>query len=257
MKFNNRNRTISPQARIGSNVRIGDNTVIYAGVEIADGSTICNDCIIGEPLAAYYHDESYRNPRTVIGGGALIRSHAILYAGCSFGEEFSTGHRVIVRENTSVGNHCSFGTFVDVQGDVCIGNYTRLHSNVHIAQGCTIDDFVFFYPFSVMTNDPWPPSNDLRGGHVRRYTQVGVHAVILPGVQVGENCLIGANALVTRNVPDYSIIAGEPARVLMDIRSFVALGKGKPYPWMYRFDRGMPWQGIGYEAWMNRERVAG
>jgi acetyltransferase-like isoleucine patch superfamily enzyme len=250
MRFNNRNICISSQAKIGRNVKIGDNSTIYDYVEIGDDSTICNDSVIGEPLNSYYRDPTYINPPTVIGPGSLVRSHSIIYAGCTIGAGFSSGHRITIRENSIIGEHCSIGTLSDIQGNVTIGKYSRLHSNVHISQTCSVGDFVFFYPYAVMTNDPYPPSEDIKGGYVGNYSQVGVHAVILPGVRVGDNCLIAANSVVTRAVPDFSLVKGDPARVVTDIREYVVMGKGKPYPWMYRFERGMPWQGIGYDAWM-------
>jgi acetyltransferase-like isoleucine patch superfamily enzyme len=253
MKFNNRNVYISPKSKLGNNVRIGDNTAIYDNVEIGDDSIICNDSVIGEPLAAYYHDSGYKNPATVIGAGSLVRSHSIIYAGCTIGPRFSTGHRVTIRENTGIGEHCSIGTLSDIQGNVKIGRYCRLHSNVHIAQGCSMGDFVFLYPFSVMTNDPFPPSIDVKGGYIGNYSQIGVHAVVLPGIQVGENCLIGANSVVNRKVPDYSLAMGDPVKIVMDIRKYVVMGKGSPYPWMNRFDRGMPWEGLGFDVWIKQD----
>jgi acetyltransferase-like isoleucine patch superfamily enzyme len=251
MKFNNRNVHISPKSKIGRNVKVGDNSVIYDNVEIGENSIICNDTVIGEPLAAYYQDVGYENHPTVIGPDSLVRSHSIIYAGCRIGAGFSTGHRVTIRENSIIGESCSIGTLSDIQGDVTIGSYCKLHSNVHIAQTCSIENFVFLYPFSVMTNDPYPPSNDIKGGHVGSYTQVGVHAVILAGVQVGENCLIGANSVVSKLVPDFSLAMGDPARVLMDIRKYTVMGKGRPYPWMNRFECGMPWEGMGFDVWTN------
>lgn len=253
MKFNGLNVQVSPKAKVGRNVKLGDNVTIYDGVQIGDDSIICNDSVLGEPLPDYYRSEAYENPSTVIGGGALIRSHAIIYAGCTIGACFSSGHRITVRENTTIGDHCSLGTLVDIQGSTQLGKYCRLHSNVHLSQGSRVGDFVFFYPFSVMTNDPWPPSTDLRGGRVGSYTQVGVHAVILPGIHIGENCLIGANSVVTKAVPAFSVVSGDPGRVVTDIRDYVAMGKGRPYPWMKRFDRGMPWEGIGYAQWLEQE----
>ena len=252
MKFNSRNVYISPKSQLGSNVRIGDNAAIYDNVEIGDDSIICNDSVIGEPLAAYYHDPSYENPVTVVGAGSLVRSHSIIYAGCTIGPRFSTGNRVTIRENSSIGGHCSIGTQSDIQGNVKIGRYCRLHSNVHIAQGCSMGDFVFLYPFSVMTNDPFPPSTEIKGGYIGNYSQIGVHAVVLPGIQVGENCLIGANSVVNRKVPDYSLAMGDPVKIIMDIRKYVVMGKGSPYPWMNRFDRGMPWEGLGYDIWIKQ-----
>jgi len=253
MKFNDRNVSISPRAHIGKNVRIGDNAVIYAGVEIGDDSIICNDVVLGEPLGAYYSDESYINPPTVVGPGALIRSHSIIYAGCKIGCCFASGHHSLIRENSTFGDHCSIGSMTDIEGEVHIGNYCRLHSNVHISQTCTIGDFVWFYPFAVMTNDPYPPSNDIRGGSIGNYTQVAVHAVILPGVEVGENCLIGANSVVSKTVPPFSLAMGDPASVVMDLRNYIVMGKGRPYPWMKRFDRGMPWQEVGFTEWDERQ----
>ena len=252
MKFNGRNVFISPNAKIGNNVRIGDNTTIYDGVEIGDDTIICNDSVIGEPLNAYYSDTSYKNPTTTIGSKSIVRSHSIIYAACTIGSGFSSGHRVTIRENTTIGKSCSVGTLSDIQGQTKVGNYCRLHSNVHLAQGSTLGDYVFMYPYSVMTNDPYPPSNDVRGGFIGNYTQVGVHAVIIPGIKVGENCLIGANSVVNKRLPDYSLAMGDPIKVVMDLRTYVAMGKGNPYPWMKRFDRGMPWEGIGYEIWMQQ-----
>jgi len=253
MKFNGRNIYISPSARLGQNVKLGDNCTIYDGVEIGDNTIICNDSVIGEPLAAYYRDPDYINPPTIIGPDSIIRSHSIIYAACTIGRDFSSGHRVTIREETSIGVGCSIGTLSDIQGQAKIGDYCRLHSNVHLAQGSTIGNFVFLYPYVVMTNDPYPPSTDIRGGFVGSYTQVGVHAVILPGMKVGENCLIGANTVVNRRVPDYSLALGDPVKVVMDVRKYVVMGKGNPYPWMKRFDRGMPWAGIGFDAWMQQQ----
>lgn len=252
MKFNGRNVYVSSKSKIGRDVKIGDNSAIYDNVEIGDHSIICNDAVVGEPPTAYYRDPSFENPPTVIGPNSLVRSHTIVYAGCKIGAGFSTGHRVTIRENSIIGESCSIGTLSDIQGDVRIGNYCKLHSNVHIARTCSIGNFVFLYPFSVMTNDPYPPSNDINGGYVGSYTQVGVHAVILAGVQVGENCLIGANSVVSKRVPDFSLAMGDPIKVLMDIRKYVVIGKGRPYPWMNRFERGMPWEGIGFDVWIKQ-----
>ena len=254
MKFNGRNVFVSPKARIGKNVRIGDNTAIYDNVEIGDNSIICNDTVLGEPLAAYYEENSYENPPTAIGANSLIRSHSIIYAGCSIGAGFSSGHRITIREHCVIGEHCLVGTLCDVQRRARIGRSCKLYSSVHLAPTSILGDFVFMFPYAIMTNDPWPPSNDLKGGRIGDFSVVAVHAVILPGVEVGKNCLIGANSVVRGRVPDFSLATGDPAKVVMDIRDYVVLGKGRPYPWMKRFERGMPWEGLGFEAWMRQNQ---
>jgi len=251
--FNNQNVRISQKATIGKNVRIGDNTVIFDNVVIEDNVTIAHNCIIGEPLNEYYSDPDYENPVTIIGANSLIRSHAILYAGNIFGKHVSTGHRITLRENNTIGDHTVIGTGTDIQGNVIIGNYCRIYSSVAMAPFSKIGDYVFIFAFVVLTNDPYPPSEDLKGCTISDYTQVAAHSTILPGVKVGSNCLIGANSVVNHHIDDYSFVMGNPAKLIMDIRKYVMLGKGRLYPWMYRFSRGMPWENIGYENWMNKK----
>jgi acetyltransferase-like isoleucine patch superfamily enzyme len=243
-----RNSYISPKAKLGRNVTVGHNTTIYDHVEIGDDSVICSNASVGEPLSAYYHDDRYQNPPTVIGPGSTIRSHSVIYAGCEIGEGFSSGHHVLIRSDTIIGKHCSIGSLSDIEGEVTIGSHCRLHSNIHISQTSSIGDCVWMFPFSVITNDPYPPSHDIRGAHIGSYSLLCVHAIVLAGLRVGENCLVGANSVVNKNLPDFSLASGTPLKVL-DIRNYAVVGKGKLYPWMTRFERGMPWEGIGYEAW--------
>jgi acetyltransferase-like isoleucine patch superfamily enzyme len=246
MIFNNLNIRVSPKASIGRNVRIGDNTVIYDNVVVEDDVTISHNCVVGEPLNDYYTNPEYKNPQTVIGEGSLIRSHSIIYAG----NKLQTGHRITLRENNIIGDHTVIGLLSDIQGNARIGDYCRLYSNVVVSSDVVIGNFVFLYPYVVLTNDPYPPSNDLKGGTIGDYSIIGVHSTVLSGVSIGSNCLIGAGSLVTTSIPDYSLAMGNPAKVEMDIRKYVVvLNKGKMYPWMTRFSRGMPWDGVGFEEW--------
>jgi acetyltransferase-like isoleucine patch superfamily enzyme len=256
MKFNNRNVFVSENAKIGANVKIGDNSVIYDNVIIGDNSVISNDCVIGEPLSDYYSDKDYINPPTEIGAGAFIRSHAIIYSGSKFGINFSTGHRVTIREGTVFGSNCRVGTLSDIQGHSSFGNHCWLHSNVHIGQKSTIGNFVFIYPYVVFTNDPTPPSNICIGPTVGDFSQVAVFSVLLPGVKVGKHCLIGAGSVVGKDVDDYSLVVGSPGKKLKDVREIKSRETGEShYPWPNRFFRGMPWSEIGFEAWEELNQV--
>lgn len=249
MKFNNRNIYISPKAIIGKNVKIGDNTSIYDNVIIGDNSVVSNDCIIGEPSNGYYFDSDYVNPKTEIGNNALIRSHTIIYSGCNIGNEFSTGHRVTIRENSKIGDSCRIGTLCDLQGNLIIKDFVWLHSNVHIGQKSIINSYVFIYPYVILTNDPRPPSNEIVGPEIGEYSQIAVNSVILPGVKVGENCLIGANSLVAKDCENYSLVVGSPAKRIKDVRDIKDSDGQNLYPWPIRFDRGMPWEGLTFEEW--------
>src|SRR5574342_1275004 len=111
---------LHPTAIIGENVEIGENVtvgahcIVYDNVELDDNVVIGPNSAIGEPLADYYHDQNYKNPKLIIGRDSLVRSNAIIYAGSNIGHHFECGHRVTIRENTTVGNHCRIGTLSDV-----------------------------------------------------------------------------------------------------------------------------------------------
>jgi UDP-3-O-[3-hydroxymyristoyl] glucosamine N-acyltransferase len=258
MKFNQRNVQISKSASIGKNVRIGDNTVIYDNVVIGDNTVISNNCIIGEPLATYYQDRKYINPITNIGQNSLIRSHTILYANSEYGCDFSTGHRVTIRENSKFGSHCRVGTLSDIQGFSNFGEHCWLHSNVHIGQGSNIGNFVFIYPYVVFTNDPTPPSDICEGPTVGDYSQIAVYSVLLPGIKIGRHCLIGAGSILGKNVGDYKLALGNPAKVIKDVREIKSRATGQGhYPWPDRFSRGMPWDGMGFATWLEENGELG
>lgn len=255
MKFNNKNVSISPSAKIGQNVKIGDNTVIYDNVTIGDNTTICNDCHIGEPTGDYYKNPNYENPPTIIGNNCLIRSHSIIYATNKIGDDLITGHHIVVRTGNTIGHHSSIGNFTELHGDAQIGNYVRLHSNVCICELAIIHDYVWIFPGSILSNGVTPPGNELLGPEVGKYSVLAVNAVLLPGVKIGENCLIGASAVVTKDVNDFSVAVGSPAKTITDIRNLKSKTTGlNHYPWPNNFDRGMPWQGLDYNEWLNNQK---
>jgi len=252
MKFNNKNVFIDSSAVLGENVQIGDNTTIYSNVIIGDNSIIADNCVIGEPNNNYYtNQETYMNPKTIIGSDSLIRSFSIIYSGSIFGNFLNTGHHVTIRENSNVGSNCSIGTYADIQGDCKIGDYCRFQSNVTIGQKSEIGSFVFIYPNVVLTNDPTPPSNLIKGVFIDDYSQITSGTIMMPGAKVGKNCLISAQSTVRGRFDDDSFISGSPAKNigLLSKMPFFNSTKKRHYPWMFFFNRGMPWEGVGFETW--------
>ena len=255
MKFNNRNVFISPSAKIGANVKIGDNTVIYDNVTIGDNTIICNDCQIGEPTGDYYKNDDYQNPPTVIGSDCLIRSHSIIYATNVIGNHLITGHHIMVRTGNKIGNNCSIGNGTELHGDAIIGNYVRLHSDVCICEHAVIGNYVWIFPGSILSNGVNPPGNLLLGPQIGDYTVLAVNVVVLPGVKIGEHCLLGASSLITKDVSAYSVMVGNPAKYVNDIREVKSKQTGeKYYPWPNNFERGMPWAGISYNEWLAAQK---
>jgi UDP-3-O-[3-hydroxymyristoyl] glucosamine N-acyltransferase len=255
LKFTNRNVYISPSAQLGTNVRVGDNTAIYDNVIVEDNCIIANDCVVGEPVSEYYlAPDGYINPPTIIGRNSLIRSHSIIYCSSKLGEGFSSGHRITVRENSVFGSHCRLGTLCDIQGNSTFGDYCWLHSNVHIGQQSILGNFVFIYPYVVLTNDPTPPSNTVLGPSVGDYSQIAVFSVLLPGVKVGRHCLIGAGSVVGRDVEDFQLALGNPARAVRHVSEIRSRETGEShYPWPLHFDRGMPWEDRDFGDWISTQ----
>jgi acetyltransferase-like isoleucine patch superfamily enzyme len=241
---------ISPAATIGAGVTVGAYAIVHDGVRVGDHSVVGAHCILGEPLAASYEDAAYENPPLVIGPRAMIRSGSILYAGSTLGERFECGHRVTVREAAQIGAHCRVGTLSDIQGHCAIGDYVRLHSNVHVGQQSRIGDFVWIFPYTVLTNDPHPPSNTLVGVTVEDFAVIATMCVVLPGVTVGENALVGASTMVRSDVAPRAVVVGNPGKQVTTIDAVKDRFTGGPvYPWAEHFERGMPWAGVGYAAW--------
>lgn len=257
MDFNNRNVSIGKNVTLGKNVKIGDNTIIYDNVEIGDNVVICANCIIGEPQGAYYNNQDYENPPLKIGTNSLIRSNAIIYAGSILGDNCFIGHFSVIRERNTFGNHCVIGLYCNIFPDCKIGSYVHFHSYDSIAEESIIEDFVFFYPNVVITSDPTPPSNVIKGCFFGSYTQIAANAIIMPGTYIGKNSLVSANSQVGGKFSENSFIAGTPAKRIMDLNTCPIVNEetGKrQYPWMYNFSRGMPWAEIGFENWnMNQK----
>lgn len=254
MKFNSRNVYISPRATIGNNVKIGDNTIVYDNVVIEDNVIIADNCIIGEPTGDYYYSSIYTNPQTFIGKNSLIRSFTIIYADVMIGEGLSTGHRVTIREKTIMGINCRVGTMCDIQGLCNIGDCCWFHSNVFVAQYSTIGNYVFIYPHVILANDKYPPSNDPIGPTIEDYAQIAAQSTILAGARIGRYALIGAGSVVTTDVPEYQLVFGNPAKLVKDVRTIMRGKEGTYYyPWPENFERGMPWEHIGYKTWNEQQ----
>jgi acetyltransferase-like isoleucine patch superfamily enzyme len=227
---------VSPQARLGRNVTIGPFSIVHDNVEVGDDSIIESHCEIGYPT-----------PRAdgkvlTIGPNARIRSHSVFYEGSTFGPKLVTGHRVTAREGTVAGECLQLGTLCDIQGTCTIGDHVRFHSNVHIGQLSRIGSFVWIFPYVVLTNDPHPPSNHLVGVQVEDYAAIATMSVILPGVRIGRGALVGAHALVDKDVPADTVVAGSPAHVICATsRIKLKDGTDRPaYPWTTHFHSGYP-----------------
>jgi UDP-2-acetamido-3-amino-2,3-dideoxy-glucuronate N-acetyltransferase len=133
----------------------------------------------------------------------------------------------------SVGDDSKIGAFVEVQKGVAIGARCKISSHTFICEGVTVEDEVFIGHGVMFTNDRYPRATNTDGGlqteadwkveatRIRRGASIGSNATIICGVTIGEGAIVGAGAAVTKDVPDYSIVAGVPAKVIGDTRKRV------------------------------------
>jgi len=234
---------VSPNARLGTGVTIGPMSVVHDGVALGDEAFVGSNVVLGEPTEDFYHSPSYEPKPCRIGRGAVIRSHSVVYAGVTIGDNFSSGHHVTIREGTQLGVNVQVGTQSDIQGRLQIGDYTRIHSGVFVAQDTFIEEFVWIFPHAVLTNDPHPPSDTCtKGPTLRRFSVIGAHATIMPAVEVGAGALVGAATLVRHDVPPDAVVVGVPGRVV-GTTAEITCHDGRleqVYPWWTHFRRGYP-----------------
>lgn len=122
-----------------------------------------------------------------------------------------------------IGEECNICDGVFVENDVKIGDRVTVKCGVQIWDGITIENDVFIGPNATLTNDPFPRSKKYPDVFpktlLKRNCSLGANCTILPGLTIGENAMVGAGAVVTKDVPDHAIVVGNPARIVGDVRN--------------------------------------
>jgi len=164
-------------------------------------------------VVGYKAERKIKNRKLILGKGAKIRSGTVIYEGSKIGDYLETGHNAVIREENLIGHHLSVWSNSIIDYGCKIGNNVKIHNNCYIAQFTTIEDDVFIGPGVVTANDRYPVSKNLEGPIIKRGAKIGVNVTLLPGVTIGEYALIGAGAVVVKDIPPKAIAYGNPAEV--------------------------------------------
>jgi acetyltransferase-like isoleucine patch superfamily enzyme len=144
----------------------------------------------------------------------------VISENAQIGENTRVGNFVFIRDDTVIGKECVIGSYVDIEGDVRIGDFVSLQSGCYLTRGVIIEDKVFCGPRMITMNDKYISYRrssltfTRRAPRLLRAARIGGGAVLCPGVTIGENALIGAGSVVTRDVPDRCVAIGNPARIV-------------------------------------------
>lgn len=225
MKNISKTAVIQEGAEIGEDVIIHEYVVIYPNVVIQPGAEIFDHCVVGKPpkapgCTAREIPESFSG--TVIGEHTVLSAGCVIYAGTTIGHHTLLGDHCAVREDCRIGNYCIISRNVSVNYNTKIGDRTKVMDNSHITGNAVIEEDVFISVLVATTNDNTMgkagyENGHVTGPHIKSGTVVGAAANILPGVVIGNGCVVGAGALVTRDVPDRKVVMGMPARIVRDV----------------------------------------
>ncbi|HYT77370.1 MAG TPA: acyltransferase [Vicinamibacterales bacterium] len=150
--------------------------------------------------------------------GVFVHESSYVDEPCSVGPGTKIWHFSHVMKNCRIGAGCNIGQNVVISPDVVIGNNVKIQNNVSVYTGCILEDDVFCGPSMVFTNVINPRSHVARKDEykttlVRRGASLGANCTVVCGTTIGQYAFVGAGAVITRDVPDYALVYGNPARL--------------------------------------------
>jgi acetyltransferase-like isoleucine patch superfamily enzyme len=211
---------------IGDNVEIGHNVVIRSGVRIGDNCKILDGAILGKRPAkaslSAITGETKEYPPLVLGKAVTVGANCIIYIGAEIGDMVFFGDQATVREDVKIGEYTIIGRGATIENKVTIGRKCKIETEAYITAMTTIEDYCFIAPEVTFTNDNFLGRTEERKKHfggptLRRGARIGANATILPGLEIGQDAVVAAGSVVTKNVKPRVIVLGSPAKYLKDV----------------------------------------
>lgn len=215
------NVTFSEDTLLGNDIFIGNNVTIYPLVVIEDGCHIMDGVVLGRlPLSAGNTNRPIASQysTTRIGEGSIIGCNSVLYTGVTLGKKVLINDLSVVREGSVLEDNVVLARSVMVNYDTHIGKRTRVMDLTELPGSMVVEEDVFISTGVSMAND----NNvyltrfrladlDVKGPTIRKYSVIGANVTLLPAVEIGEGAFVASGAVVTKDVPAWTIVAGVPA----------------------------------------------
>jgi acetyltransferase-like isoleucine patch superfamily enzyme len=203
---------------------IAETAVIYPGTVLGDDIVVGDHAVVGKPptLGKASTASSGDLPPLEVGEGTKILAGAVVFAGTRLGREVIVGDQACVRERCEIGDGVVIGRGSLVENDTSVGARTRIQANAYVTAYSEVEEDVFIAPGVVTTNDNYMGRTEARherrkGPTIRRGARVGGGAVLLPGIEIGEEAFVGAGAVVLADVPARAVVVGNPARKIREV----------------------------------------
>jgi acetyltransferase-like isoleucine patch superfamily enzyme len=204
--------------------RVAESAVVYPGTVLGEDVVIGDNAVVGKhpSLSARSTAKVEALPPLVVGDGARVLACAVVFAGTRLGNGVIVGDQACVRERCELGDGVIVGRGSLVENDTTVGARTRIQANAYVTAYSTLEEDVFIAPGVVTTNDNFMGRTEerlaqMKGPTVRRGARVGGGAVLLPGIEIGEEAFVGAGAVVLHDVPARAVVVGNPARQIREV----------------------------------------
>ncbi len=220
---------VAAGAHVAAGAELGPGVEVQPGAVIHDGARLGRDCLV-ESGAVLGKRPRLRAGSSAAGGelgelviedGVTVCAGAVVYAGAWLGRGVIVGDQSQIRERARVGAGSVIGRGASVDFDALVGERVLIQTGVYVTGGSVVEDEVFLGPGVITTNDNamgrHAPGEPLRGPRLRRACRIGGGAVLVPGVEVGEEAFVAAGAVVTADVPARAVVMGVPARVVRQV----------------------------------------
>jgi acetyltransferase-like isoleucine patch superfamily enzyme len=198
--------------------------IVYPGTVLGDGVKVLEHAVVGKQPSLSPRSTAKRTelPPAEIGDGTIVSTGAVVFAGSKVGARVILGDQSCVRERVDVGDDVVIGRGSLVENDTTIGAMTKIQAEAYITAYSTLEEQVFIAPCVVTTNDNFMGRTErrhelIKGPTIRRGARIGGGAVLLPGIEIGEEAFVGAGAVVTKSVGRGMVVVGNPARVMRQV----------------------------------------